>query len=334
MSAGDDPEELEYDQYRFEISGAEFCGRMDKALSLLCADLSRARLQKLIADGQVKVNGEVCALSSKKLVQGDVVEIAVPPPQEAVPRPENIALDILYEDEDLLVINKQAGMVVHPGAGNWSGTLVNALLHHCGDSLSGIGGVIRPGIVHRLDKDTSGLMVVAKNDAAHQALSAQLADRSLSRVYKALVFRVPVPIKGVVDQPIGRHSSSRLKMTVTRKQGREARTFYHVQENFADAAALVECQLESGRTHQIRVHMEYIKHPILGDPLYGPQRTALESALKKAGFTQDSLYILDFPRQALHAEAIRFIHPANGEEMEFTAAPPEDFVKLLKLLRK
>jgi 23S rRNA pseudouridine1911/1915/1917 synthase len=316
------------------VIGPEQAGqRLDKALGLLCEGVSRSRIQGLIEEGRVSVNGQARTNASAKALEGDEVEIDVPAPVEAVPRPEKIALDVVYEDDDLIVINKPVGLVVHPGAGNYSGTLVNALLHHCAGGLSGIGGVMRPGIVHRLDKETSGLMVAAKNDFAHRGLSAQLEDRSLSRIYAALVLKVPVPLKGLVDMPIGRDPAHRLKMSVRGRAGRPARTHYHVEQRFGEQAALVRCALESGRTHQIRVHMAAIKHPLIGDPLYGPQPTALRSAMVKLGLEAAALeQVLAFPRQALHAQEISFIHPASGEEMQFEAPWPEDMVKLLKLL--
>jgi 23S rRNA pseudouridine1911/1915/1917 synthase len=321
--------------YRLAVEAPEQCGRLDKILSTAFADLSRSRIQALIEDGQVLLNDAVCDSSSKKLQIGDVVMLSVPPPVDATPKAEKIALDIVYEDEDLLVLHKPAGLVVHPGAGNYEGTLVNALLHHCKGSLSGIGGVMRPGIVHRLDKETSGLMVVAKNDMAHKGLSAQLEDRSLSRVYQALVFKVPFPSKSVVDQPLARHPSNRLKMAVAHRGGKAARTHYHVQQKFGEACALVECKLESGRTHQIRVHMESLGHPLIGDPLYGPQKNGVSSALKKAGYDDKTIQeALNFPRQALHAGALAFTHPGTDELLEFTAPLPDDMSKLLKLLNK
>lgn len=328
-------EDLQDDAVTFTADETHRGARLDKVLSEQLAEFSRSRLQNLIKDGQVTLNGTVCTHSSQKLQAGDEIIIDVPPPEAAMPEAENIPLDVVYEDEDLIVLNKQAGLVVHPGAGNWSGTLVNALLYHCGDSLSGIGGVLRPGIVHRLDKDTSGLMVVAKNDQAHQGLSAQLQDRSLSRTYKTLVLKVPVPAMGMIDRPIGRHVRSRMKMDINLRNGREAKTFYKVIQNWGDACALVECKLESGRTHQIRVHMQSFKHPVLGDPLYGPQPNAVTSAFKKEGYDQKDIdAVLNFPRQALHAWRIEFIHPLNDEHMEFEAEIPADFAKLLKILGK
>lgn len=317
------------------VEGDQNGQRADKALSALFPELSRSRVQALMAAGEVYINGVACEGGSKKLSIGDDVEIFVPPPVDARPMAENIPLSIVYEDSELLVINKPAGLVVHPGAGNMSGTLVNALLHHCPQDLSGIGGVMRPGIVHRLDKETSGLIVVAKTDRAHKGLSAQLEDRSLSRIYSALVLKVPTPLKGFVDMPIGRDPRNRLKMTVKGRSSRSARTHYHVEERFGEALALVECRLESGRTHQIRVHMEAIKHPLIGDPLYGPQPTAVRSALGKYGLEGEELEaFVSFPRQALHARALSFIHPETDEEMYFEAPLPEDFSNLLKILDK
>jgi 23S rRNA pseudouridine1911/1915/1917 synthase len=234
----------------------------------------------------------------------------------------------------LLVIDKPAGLVVHPAPGHRTGTLVNALLHHCGASLSGIGGVRRPGIVHRLDKDTSGLMLVAKNDKAHAGLSAQLADRTLSRVYSALVWGVPSPRKGTVKASIGRHPTQRLKMAANVKQGRSAATHYEIKEAYGQAATLVECKLESGRTHQVRVHMSFLGFPLVGDPVYGLQKTGAQSLLKKSGYGADTVSeILAFPRQALHARQISFIHPATGDSLAFEAQPPSDFAGLLNLFK-
>ncbi len=319
--------------YRYKVGEAQNGLRIDKALSDLNDDLSRSRAQALIVDGQVFLNGFVCKSTSKKLVNGSIIDVTIPPPVVSDPHPENIPLDVIFEDDDIIVINKQAGLVVHPSAGNWSGTLVNALLYHCGDSLSGIGGVMRPGIVHRLDKDTSGIMIAAKNDKAHKGLSRQLEDRTLSRIYKALVLKVIVPPKGVIDKPIGRHPVQRTKMAIRLRDGKQARTYYHVREVYHDACALVECRLESGRTHQIRVHMESIKHPLIGDQFYGAQPTALRSVLERAGYDEQAIkYIMSFPRQALHAQRLSFMHPCSEEQMSFEVSYPDDFFKLLNLL--
>ncbi len=307
--------------------------RADKVLSTLCDELSRSRLQSLIKKGAVTLNGELLKTASLKVSEGDVFSLSIPEPEEAEPQPQNIPLDIVYEDDDMLVINKQAGLVVHPGAGNWSGTMVNALLFHCGDSLSGIGGVIRPGIVHRLDKGTTGLIMVAKNDYAHKALSAQLADHSLSRVYHALVTGVPTPLKGVVDRAIGRHKHARIKMSVMSAVPKDARTHYRIIKSYGEACSLVECRLETGRTHQIRVHMEALGHPLVGDPLYGPQPTLLKSKLGKAAYDDEIIdKVLSFPRQALHAQELECVHPRTGETVSFKVEKPGDFSNLLEIL--
>jgi 23S rRNA pseudouridine1911/1915/1917 synthase len=308
--------------------------RADKALAELTEGLSRVRVQGLIAAGDVRVDGAVFTDGSRKFRGGERVEIFIPAPEDPKPGAQAIALHIVIEDDDLLVINKQAGLTVHPGAGTPDGTLVNALIHHCGSTLSGIGGVKRPGIVHRLDKDTSGLMVVAKNDMAHQGLSQQLSDRTLSRVYKAFVFGHFNLPKGVVDKPIGRHKGSRVKMSIGGIGAREAKTSYRRLEAYGEAAALVECRLESGRTHQIRVHMAHIRHPLIGDPVYGIQRTQGASLLKRAGLPEKEREdVLAFPRQALHAAEIGFIHPRTGEEMRFEEPFPDDLVKLHNILK-
>lgn len=306
--------------------------RLDKAMAVLCPDHSRSRLKVLIESGDVVLDGRKCNDASHKVAAGQSISFVVPDPVEAVPQPENIPLDIVYEDDDLLVIDKPVGLVVHPGAGNWTGTLVNALLHHCGDSLSGIGGVVRPGIVHRLDKETSGLIIVAKNDRAHRGLSAQLEDRSLSRTYTALVWK-QTPVKGVIDKPIARHPTNRVRMHVPFQGGREARTHYHRTQAYGEALSLVDCVLESGRTHQIRVHMQAIGHPLVGDPLYGIQDNAGRSLLRKGGFPPGTVEsVMSFPRQALHAREIVFIHPATGAEMGFESPLPADLQDLLALL--
>ncbi len=308
--------------------------RADKVLSDLCSDMSRARLQSLIAQGDVLLDGQVLKQASLKLREGQSLEVFIPEPEPCEPQAEDIPLDVIFEDDDVIVINKPVGLVVHPGAGNWTGTLVNALLHHCGDSLSGIGGVIRPGIVHRLDKDTSGIMIAAKNDAAHQHLSAQLEDRSLTRVYHALVLGVPMPIKGVVDRAIGRHKGNRLKMSVMSKVSKEARTHYRVLEGYGEACSLVECRLETGRTHQIRVHMEDLGYPILGDALYGPQPTQVMSKFMKSDYSAE-VYdkIVSLGRQMLHAQQIHFIHPTTGEDHVFECPLASDFQDLLNLIK-
>lgn len=309
-------------------------GRLDKVLTAACPDHSRSRLQSLIQQGHVTVNGAPQLRLSVKMKPGDEIIVIEPTPIASHPQPEHIPLQIPFEDEHMLVVNKPAGLVVHPGAGNPSGTLVNALLYHCKDTLSGIGGVLRPGIVHRLDKDTSGLMVVAKHDRAHRALAAQIEERSLSRQYLALVLKVPVPMKGAYEGAIGRDSRNRQKMALQVRGGKYAKTFYHVQQQFGEACALVACKLETGRTHQIRVHMSAHGHPLIGDPVYKAPANAVTAALKKAGYAQEAIaHALTFPRQALHACHIGFRHPLTQQAHAYDAPLPDDFEALLTALR-
>ncbi|MBQ6998926.1 MAG: RluA family pseudouridine synthase [Clostridia bacterium] len=285
--------------------------RLDKYINI--EDFSRSRIQKLIDDGCVLVNGAV-AKARDKVKEGDVIHIDVPEAAPLDAMPEDIELDIVFEDEHMLVINKPQGMVVHAGAGNYSGTLVNALLHHCGDSLSGIGGVARPGIVHRIDKETSGLLLVAKTDLAHTSLSAQIKDKTAAREYICITSGNMTVLKGKIDAPIGRHPAVRTKMAVTSKNSKNAVTHFVVTEQLNDAS-VVECRLETGRTHQIRVHLAYIGHPILGDNVYGAKTNPY-----------------GLRGQALHAMRIRFNHPVTGERMEFYKEPPEYFNKLIETL--
>lgn len=307
--------------------------RIDRYLAGQCPELSRTRLKQLIIEGAVSVNDNPAQTASRKVQAGDVLTLIVPPPVDDTPVPEDIPLEILFEDAEMLVINKAAGMVVHPAPGHRSGTLVNALLYHCGESLSGIGGVRRPGIVHRLDKDTSGVMLVAKTDRAHKKLSSQLARRTLSRRYQALVWGVPNILKGKVDAPVGRHHAQRLKMAVTKRQGRSAVTRYERVKAFGSAASLLICTLETGRTHQIRVHMDHLGFPVIGDPAYRIQQTKAQSLLRKDDFSEEATTtILEFPRQALHAWQLQFIHPASEELMSFEAPLPDDMQLLLKAL--
>ncbi len=320
------------DVFEIEIPPAHAGERLDKALAALVpadSGLSRARLQQLILGGAVFVGDQAVSEPKTKVLGGALCRISVPAPVPATPMAEEIPLDIVFEDDDLLVVNKAPGQVVHPAAGNWDGTLVNALLAHCKGGLSGIGGVARPGIVHRLDKDTSGLLVVAKNDLAHQKLTAQFADRSLSRVYQALVWGLP-PMSGEVEGAIGRHPRARQKMAVVTHGGKEALTYFHLEQAFGTLASLVSCKLATGRTHQIRVHMAHIRHPVVGDPLYGTrQRHGLGGAAEKG-----AVALLEaFPRQALHAGEIAFIHPRTGKKAHFTAPLPPDMKNLLKQLK-
>lgn len=326
------------------IAGEDAAGRrIDQWLAeKLAPDLSRSRIQTLITKGHVTLNGKVIKETKAKLLPEAVINITLPEPDTADPKPENIALDILYEDDDLIVINKPAGLVVHPGNGNWDGTLVNALIYHCGDSLSGIGGIKRPGIVHRLDKDTSGVLVVAKNDHAHRHLSAQFADHGLTgnlkRAYLALVWGAPPRPAGTIDAHLARSHRDRTRQAVvsdTRQDARHAVTHFTVLERFSpqeDAtalASLVECQLETGRTHQIRVHMTHIGHPLIGDMDYGgafrTKANKLDEPLKTT--------VNKFSRQALHAYLLEFSHPADERLMQFNTPPPADMQELLEQFR-
>lgn len=277
--------------------------------------LSRSFLKKLFDSGEVTVNGK-SVRASFKLKEGDKISFTIPPSVPLDVAAEDIPLDIVYEDKDVLVINKERGMVVHPAAGNEDGTLVNALMHHCGDSLSGINGVMRPGIVHRIDKDTTGLLVVAKNDAAHTFLTEQLADHTLGRTYYAIVHANIKEDNITIDAPIARSTNDRKKMAIARTGGRDAVTHITVLERFGKYT-YIKCRLETGRTHQIRVHTKHLGHPILGDKAYG---------LRKEEFSLTG--------QLLHAGELRFIHPATKEEVSFTAPLPEDFSETLEKIRK
>lgn len=297
--------------------------RLDRALAGLTQDLSRERLKALILAGKVTQGGAPVSLPSHKVSEGEQYEIAVPPPIEAEAVAQDIPLVIAFEDEHLIVVDKPAGLVVHPAAGNPDGTLVNALLHHCRGQLSGIGGVARPGIVHRIDKDTSGLLVVAKTDKAHEGLAAQFSAHSIDRRYVAIVSGRPIPASGSINGWMGRSSHDRKKMAVQHEgKGKHAITHYEVKESLNDAA-LVECRLETGRTHQVRVHMAHIGHPLVGDPVYGRPRKGLKPILEKLGFR----------RQALHAARLGFIHPVNRNALTFQSEIPDDMQELLRHLR-
>jgi 23S rRNA pseudouridine1911/1915/1917 synthase len=302
--------------------------RVDKALNSLC-DITRSRIQQLIESGNVRINGNLINSASTKVRALDEIEIFVPAPVDTKIREADIPLDIVYEDEDLLVINKQAGLTVHPGAGRHSDTLVNALLKVCKGSLSGIGGVSRPGIVHRLDRDTSGLMVVAKNDHAHVSLSSQIANRSLKRVYNALVWGVPVPHSGSISTLIGRRFNDRTCMQVLTRGGKSAVTHYKILEAYS-YASLVECRLETGRTHQIRVHMSHLGHSVVGDQSYGHNMRKIQKYYEGAVAEELSA----FTRQALHSCFIEFIHPRASQVMQFNANMPKDmeYVKAILAL--
>ena len=302
--------------------------RLDKWLVSRLPDLSRSRLQALIAEGFVEDEDGPVANASGKVREGETYLVTIPPAEPAIPLPEDIPLSVLYEDDHLIVIIKPAGMVVHPAPGNMTQTLVNALLHHCTGTLSGIGGVRRPGIVHRLDKDTSGLMVAAKSDVAHHGLSAQFAEHSITRAYRALCWGVPSPRQGEISGRIGRSSTDRKKMAVVSHGDKHALTRYRVLETFADAAALVECRLATGRTHQIRVHMTSIGHPLVGDPVYGRGRLARGKTLSP----EQKQALEQFPRQALHAFQLGFSHPVTGERLEFSSDLPIDLKDIFHTL--
>ena len=297
--------------------------RLDRALAAAVPTLSRERLKALISAGSVLgPQGAPVRDPAMKAVPGGTYEVSVPEPRPAHNEAQDIALEIVFEDEHLLVVDKPAGMVVHPAAGNFDGTLVNALLHHCAGRLSGIGGVARPGIVHRIDKDTSGLLVVAKTDVAHEGLAAQFARHSIDRRYLAIVSGIPVPPGGTINAPLARSSANRKKMAVVKEaRGKRAVTRYRIVEPLADAA-LVECRLETGRTHQVRVHMAAIGHPLLGDPVYGRPKPAHRELLKR----------LNFHRQALHAAALGFVHPVSKQNLSFESALPSDIQELLRAL--
>ena len=290
--------------------------RVDKALAELLPDMSRSYLQKIIKNQSVIVNEKIVK-SNYKMVSGDVIELEIPEPVEMDILPEKIDLDILYEDDDIIVINKPKDMVVHPAAGHYSGTIVNGLLYHCKDNLSGINGVLRPGIVHRIDRNTTGAIVICKNDVAHRFIAEQLKEHSITRKYNAIVYNCFNVEEGSVDAPIGRHPVDRKKMAINYNNGKHAVTHYRVLENLAGKYAHIECQLETGRTHQIRVHMTSINHPLLGDDVYGPAKCP---------------YKLE--GQTLHARVLGFVHPTTKKYMEFEAPLPDYFNHLLKILQK
>lgn len=301
--------------YSFKVSD-EYVGlRIDKFLSLHLLDITRSCLVKYIDDGNVLVNEKVIS-KNYKLRVNDFVTATIPAPVAYTAEPENIPLDIIYEDDDLLVVNKPKGMVVHPSSGNYTGTLVNALLYHCKDTLSGINGVLRPGIVHRIDKNTSGLLIVAKNDFAHLGLAEQIKEHSFTREYEAVVYGNLKSDEGEVNAPIGRHHTDRKKMAVTEKNSKQALTHYYVLSRYSGFTH-IKCRLETGRTHQIRVHMAYLGHPIAGDDVYGPKKV-----------------ITELNGQCLHARKIGFIHPRTKEYLEFSSDLPDVFQKFLKKLEK
>ena len=318
---------------RFEVTAEQAGVRLDVFLTnVLAGEFSRSRVQALIKAEQVRVDGKMETVARLSIIAGMVIEMTVPEAEAATPAAQQMPLDILYEDNDLIVLNKPVGLTVHPGAGMPDGTLVNALLAHCGDSLSGIGGVKRPGIVHRLDRDTSGVMVIAKNDRAHKKLSAQFADHGrtgpLERAYLAIVWGAPPRPTGTISAMLGRSSNDRTKRAVvaaSHPDAREAITHYRILQRFGDVnkpvACLIECQLETGRTHQIRVHMAHIGNPLIGDPLYGRGFINRVAALPEP--LRDAINALD--RQALHAAMLAFEHPKTNETLSFETDPPADF---------
>ncbi len=313
------------------VDAAEEGQRLDAFLAARRPNLSRTRFKALIKSGRVSTGGRTLDEPNYRVNAGDAFAVDMPEPVDATPEPQNIPLDIVFEDDHLIVIDKPAGLVVHPAAGNWSGTLVNALLHHCGDSLSGIGGVRRPGIVHRLDKETSGLMVVAKTDTTHRALTAQFADHKLDgilvRAYRALVWGAPSPTKGIVNAALDRDPKNRQRQAVVKRGGRQAKTHYRTEAVFGDApiASLLECRLETGRTHQIRVHLAYIGHPLVGDTVYGAGFLTKAEKLPPRLAAQ----VRKFRRQALHAAILSFRHPQSGENLMFERPPPPDMAALI-----
>ncbi len=302
------------DYFTFGAEREDLGCRIDVFIADNIEELSRSGVQRLIEEGYVKLNG-AAVKANYKLREKDIIDVEIPEAKTVEILPENIPLDILYEDKDVIIVNKPQGMVVHPAPGHTSGTLVNALMYHCGDELSGINGEKRPGIVHRIDKDTSGVLMIAKNDVAHQSLAEQLAEHSITRKYNAVVFNGFQEDEGTVDQPIGRNPLDRKKMAVTQKHSRRAVTHYRVLERMGNFT-FIEAQLETGRTHQIRVHLTFIGHPLLGDTVYGP---------KKQPFHLEG--------QALHARVLGFVHPSTGQYMEFEAPLPENYEKLLMRLK-
>ena len=304
--------------------------RLDRWLTDTLDGLSRARLQGLIAEGAVTRAGQPVTDAAVKVKVGEIYIVDIPAPTPLGIEAQAIALDVVFEDDELIVVNKPAGLVVHPAAGSPDRTLVNALLAHCGDSLRGIGGVARPGIVHRIDKDTSGLIVAAKSEQAHAGLAAQFAAHDIDRHYDAVVWGIPSPRKGTIVGAIGRSPHNRQKMAIVRRGGKEAETSFLTRATFGTVAAHIECRLMTGRTHQIRVHMSSRGHPLIGDPVYGGGRKLLPKTAPADVFATVSA----FKRQALHAATLGFIHPLTGEELRFERAPPADFAALVAALKK
>ena len=307
--------DFEQDIYEYLVKDSDAGQRIDKLLSIQLTDFSRSYIQKLLSNRAVLIHGQPIK-SNYKVKEGDYIQVEIPEPEVLGVKPENIPLDIVYEDTDILIINKPKGMVVHPAAGHYSGTLVNAILYHCQDDLSTINGVLRPGIVHRIDMDTTGLLVICKNNMAHQSLAEQLKVHSITRKYTAIVYDNIPEDNGTIHKTIGRHPVDRKKQAVNVRNGRDAITHYRVLERFGGKYTMVECQLETGRTHQIRVHMASIHHPLLGDTVYGPSK--------------DPFHLQG---QTLHAGVLGFIHPRTGKYVEFHSELPEYFQNLIMMLR-
>ncbi len=303
-------------ELQYEVTAEEDGLRLDQYIAGRCMDLSRSYIQKLIKESRVTINKNIQTKTKTAVQESDIVNVSLPDPKELEIKPQDIPLDILYEDNDVLVVNKPKGMVVHPAPGHYEDTLVNAVLYHCRDNLSGINGVLRPGIVHRIDKDTTGALIVCKNDKAHQKIADQLRAHTITRSYRAIVYNNFSEDEGMINAPIGRHPTNRKKRMVTEKNSKEAITHYKVLDHLNHKFNYIECRLETGRTHQIRVHMSHIGHPLLGDEVYGPVNSKFKN----------------LQGQTLHAATLGFIHPTTEEYMEFSAPLPDYFEKLLKTL--
>ena len=303
-------------ELQYEVTEEEDGLRLDQYIAGRCMDLSRSYIQKLIKESRVTINKNIQTKTKTAVQESDIVNVSLPDPKELEIKPQDIPLDILYEDNDVLVVNKPKGMVVHPAPGHYEDTLVNAVLYHCRDNLSGINGVLRPGIVRRIDKDTTGALIVCKNDKAHQKIADQLRAHTITRSYRAIVYNNFSEDEGMINAPIGRHPTNRKKRMVTEKNSKEAITHYKVLDHLNHKFNYIECRLETGRTHQIRVHMSHIGHPLLGDEVYGPVNSKFKN----------------LQGQTLHAATIGFIHPTTEEYMEFSAPLPDYFEKLLKTL--
>ena len=303
-------------ELQYEVTAEEDGLRLDQYIAGRCMDLSRSYIQKLIKESRVTINKNIQTKTKTAVQESDIVNVFLPDPKELEIKPQDIPLDILYEDNDVLVVNKPKGMVVHPAPGLYEDTLVNAVLYHCRDNLSGINGVLRPGIVHRIDKDTTGALIVCKNDKVHQKIADQLRAHTITRSYRAIVYNNFSEDEGMINAPIGRHPTNRKKRMVTEKNSKEAITHYKVLDHLNHKFNYIECRLETGRTHQIRVHMSHIGHPLLGDEVYGPVNSKFKN----------------LQGQTLHAATIGFIHPTTEEYMEFSAPLPDYFEKLLKTL--